>query len=406
MFLVLIPLMANAQNDESQRFLSEIGIIDSVYSETLKEQREIYIQFPAYFNPESNIKYPVVYVLDGDVLLPTVANVLGYYSGGFTPDMIIVGISNGNNRTRDLTTSKIEERRGMPFNQEHGEADNFRKFIEAELIPFIEDKYPVSSFRTLIGHSYGGLFAIHMLINHAELFSNYIAIDPSLDWDNQKLLKEAGEKLASQDYKGKSLFMSLGGQLHMQEPTVTIENVMEDTSEFTLFSRSNITFSNMVKKNSENGLAHEWKFYPRDLHGTIPFPSIMDGLISTFNWYQMEKTDKFNSPSTPKEELFEIVNYRAKKLEDYFGYAVPPYPEDLFNALGYMSLDMEQVEKSEMFFKFAIEFYPKSINTYDSMSEYYERIGDVDNALIFATKAYEMNQDDYYKQRVKKFTKK
>jgi len=132
----------------------------------------------------------------------------------------------------------------------------------------------------------------------------------------------------------------------------------------------------------------------------------MDGLIFDFEWYQMENTDKFNTPTTSKEELFSIVNYRAKKLEDYFGYSVPPYPEDLFNALGYMSLDMEQSKKAKMFFEFAIEFYPNSPNTYDSMSEYYERINDYDNALKFVTKAYEISHNDYYKQRMETLKKK
>jgi hypothetical protein len=162
----------------------------------------------------------------------------------------------------------------------------------------------------------------------------------------------------------------------------------------------------MVKQNNKNGLAFEWKFYPRDLHGTISFPSIMDGLIFDFEWYQMENTDKFNSPTTSKEELYGIVNYRAKKLKDYFGYTVPPYPEDLLNMLGYMSLDMEQLEKSKMFFEFAIQFYPNSPDSYYAMSEYYERIKDDENAFNFAAKAYEINQSAYYKQRMETLQKK
>lgn len=397
---------AIGQTNQNNQILKKVGVLDSLYSKTLKETRRIYVQIPDDYNSKSDKKYPVVFILDGEVFLPTVNNVQSFYSGGFTPEMVLVGVSNTNNRIRDLTTSKIKEKYGMPFNEKNGEAVNFSKFIEAELIPFVENKYPVTSFRTLIGHSYGGLFAIYTLINHPQLFSNYLAIDPSLDWDEQKLLTEAQDRLSSQNYKGKSLFMSLNGQLHMQKPKVTIENVMQDTSDFTLFARSNITFSNMVKQNNKNGLAYEWKFYPRDLHGTISFPSIMDGLIFDFEWYQMENTDKFNSPTTSKEELVNIVNHRAKKLEDYFGYPVPPYPEDLFNALGYMSLDMEQSGKAKMFFEFAIEFYPNSPNTYDSMSEYYERNSDFDNALKFATKAYEIDPNDYYKQRIETLKKK
>lgn len=404
-FFALFHFYANAQSIEQPEFLERIGTIDSLYSKTLNEYREIYIQLPAQYNPEHPEKFPVVYILDGEVLLPTVHNVQSFYAGGFMPDMILVGISNAKNRTRDLTPSKVTTLYGMPYNEDTGGAYQFSTFIETELIPFIENKYPVTHFRTLIGHSYGGLFTLHMLLHHSQLFSNYIAIDPSIDWDNQKLLKEAQGLLSTNSYQRKSLFISLNGQLNMQDPTMTLENVMQDTSEFTLFPRSNISFSNTIKENYKNGLSYEWQFYPRDLHGTIAFPSIMDGLISTFKWFQMEQTDKFNSPNTSQEELSAIVKYRAKKLEDYFGYDVAPYPEDLLNALGYMSLDMEQLEKSKMFFEFAMQFYPNSPNTYDSMSEYYERLGDKKNALKFASKSYELNPNDYYKGRVESLKK-
>ena len=288
----------------------------------------------------------------------------------------------------------------MPFNEENGEADNFFKFIEKELMPFVENKYPVSNYRTLIGHSYGGLFAIYTLINHPHLFANYLAIDPSLDWNDQKLLKEAQSLIATQKYKDKSLFVSLSGQLHMQDSKVTIENVMHDTTDFTLFARSNIAFSNMVRQNVNNGLSFNWKFYPGDLHGTIPFPSIMDGLIALFKWFQMEDTDKINSFDTPKEELFGIVKHRERKLQSHFGYPVPPYPEDLLNMSGYMNMDMQQFEKAKMYFEFAIEYYPQSANAYDSMADFYEAQGDNVNALKFVNKAFEISGNDYYKKRI------
>lgn len=398
--IVFFQQFVKAQANQNQQFLHKVGVMDSLYSQILNESRTIYIQLPASYNPQKNQKYPVVFVLDGEMFLPTVSVVQSYYSGGFTPEMVLVGISNDKNRIRDLTTSTITTKYGMPFNDENGAADNFSKFIEKELIPFIESKYPVTNYRTLIGHSYGGLFTVYTLINQPNLFANYLAIDPSLDWDDQKLLKEAQGLLAAQKYENKSLFMSLSGQLHMQDSKVTIENVMQDTTDFSLFARSNITFSNMIRQNDKNGLSFKWKFYPRDLHGTIPFPSIMDGLISLFEWYQMENTDKINSFDTPKEELLRIVKYREKKLKDHFGYSEPPYPEELLNMLGQMNMDMEQFEKAKMYFELTIEYYPESANAYDSMADYYEAQGDFTNAIKYATKAFELSGSDFYKKRI------
>lgn len=397
---------ALGQANQNSPFLQQVGALDSLFSKSLQEYRRIYVQLPENYDPANNQKYPIVYILDGEVLLPTVYNVLSFYSGGFMPEMVIVGISNNKNRMRDLTTSKVAEMYGMPFDQDNGDAANFNTFIATELIPFIENKYPATHFRTLIGHSYGGLYTIYTLLNHPELFSNYIAIDPSLDWDKQKLIGDARVKLSNNSYKGKSLFMSLGGQLHMQNSTITIDNVMQDESGFTLFARSNITFSEVVKENANNGLSFDWKFYPNDLHGTISFPSILDGLISVFEWYQMENTDRINSFETSEEELSEIVKHRSQKLEEHFGYSVPPYPEELLNMSGYMNMDMDQMEKAKMYFEFAIEFYPQSENTYDSMADYYERLGDTDSAIYFITKAFEISGDDSYIIRIETLKKK
>jgi predicted alpha/beta superfamily hydrolase len=404
--IVCSQQLVKAQVNQNQQYLQKTGVLDSLYSEILEESRKFYVQVPFSYNAEKDQKYPAVFILDGETFLPTVNDVQNYYSGGFMPEMVLVGIANDKNRVRDLTTSTITTKYGMPFNEKNGEADNFRKFIQEELIPFIESKYPVTNYRTLIGHSYGGLFVISTLIHQPNLFANYLAIDPSLDWDNQRLIKESEEIFKNQDYKNKSLFMSLSGQLHMQNSEITIDNVMQDTTDYTLFSRSNITFSNIVKQNTDNGLSFYWKFYTKDIHGTIPFPSIMDGLISLFEWYQMEKTDKINSFDTPKEELFSIIKHREKKLKEHFGYDEPPYPEELLNMSGYMNMDMQQTEKAKMYFELAIEYYPESANAYDSMADYYEAQNDITNAVRFVQKAAELSDNEYYKNRIQELKNK
>lgn len=184
------------------------------------------------------------------------------------------------------------------------------------------------------------------------------------------------------------------------DPAITIDNVMLDSSDFTIFARSNISFSDMIRQNTQNSLSFEWMFYPRDLHGTISFPSIFDGLISLFEWFQMENTYKINSFDTSKEEVLSIIKNRAKKLKSHFGYPTPPYPEDLLNMLGYMSMDMEQGEKAKLYFELTIEYYPESANAYDSMADYYESQNDYVNALIYVNKAFDLSGSDYHKKRI------
>jgi len=128
---LLLQKLVHSQDNHESVFLNNVGVLDSIYSEILDEQREFYVQLPVDYNPDKKTKYPVIFVLDGEIFLPTVNEVQNYYSGGYTPEMVIVGISNHKNRMRDLTTSKVTEMYGIPFNQENGGADNFIKFIES-----------------------------------------------------------------------------------------------------------------------------------------------------------------------------------------------------------------------------------------------------------------------------------
>ncbi len=400
--LTLTSYVVSGQNSD---YLFQIGKIDSLYSKALNENREFYVQLPETYHQNSLKKYPVLFVLDGDVLFPTVYAIHRDYNGGFMPEMIIVGISNSQNRTRDLTISKINEMQGRPFNEESGGAVHFLNYIKSDLIPYIENKYRASTYRSLIGHSHGGLFTIYTLLNAPELFANYISIDPSLYWDNQKLLTEAEIVFAKKRFTGKSLHLSLGGQLHPQDPNVTIDNVMEDTSEFTEFSRSNIQFRQILEETDHN-MEYKWQFYPNDLHGTITNPAIKDGLLSLFTWYQMENTDKINNPETTVEELLEIISHRDNKLFEHFGYHVPPYPEYLLNMLGYMNMDMGMTKKSKMYFEQGIKYYPKSPNLYDSIADFYIAQNDIKNAINSLEKASKLSEDLYYENRLQELKQK
>ena len=399
--ITIVILGFGSMEGFSQTHLFEVGEIDSLYSEVLQEQRSLWIKYPKYFYPESDKHYPVVYILDGETQLRALDAVCNYYEGHFLPDMILVGISNANNRMRDLTTSEMKMRYGWPVNEETGGAENFTKFLEAELIPYIDSLLPTTGYRTLIGHSFGGLFTINALLSHSHLFSNYIAIDPSLDWDDQKLLDQSRLLLQNSDFSGKSLYVSLSSaSIHMQNENITMENVRKDTSDYTLFARSIIAFSEFAESQKQSGLRFSWEDYPDDIHGTVSLPSIRDGLILAFKWYQLESFSKFNDFETPTSDLLELVRSREEKLKENFGYAVPPFEEELFNMMGYMSLQSGQPDKAKAFFEMGIQYFPESPNSYDAMADFYISQDDIDNALVKLKKAYDLSGNEHYLNRM------
>ena len=405
--ILMVKQQAIAQTTVFQTEQFQNRIVDSIFSKTLNQNRDFWVRLPDNFQPDNDEKYAVIYLMDGFSLESSLEAVYDNYWGHYLPHMILVGISNRSNRTRDLTTSQIKMRRGIAMDNETGGAETFTKFMEKELIPYIDSKYPTSGYRTLIGHSYAGLFTINIFINHKHLFQNYIAIDPSLDWDDQKLLKEAKEKLSTESYEGKSLYVSLAAdQLHMWNEEITMQNIMDDSSEFTLFAGSIIEFSNYTKSQKQNGLNFLWKVYNEDLHGTVPLPSIRDGLIFLFEWYQFKSPQKYNNPETPLEELIALLKEQEQIYTEHFGVPTAPMIDEMLNGYGYMNLQMGQPKKAFMFFEMNIKYNPTNANAYDSMAEYYESQNDKKNALKYLNKAYEISGDQYYKERIETLNKK
>src|SRR2546423_8560346 len=129
---------------------------------------------------------------------------------GRIPDLIVVGVTN-TDRTRDLTPVKSSQKNPAGELQfpTSGGADNFLKFFETELIPQIEKQYRVQPYRILAGHSLGGLFAIHSMISRPGLFNSYVAVSPSLQWENGEALKRAEEFLKNQKEMNGDRFDSL-----------------------------------------------------------------------------------------------------------------------------------------------------------------------------------------------------
>ena len=182
-----------AEHTESSKVT--IGTIDSLFSKTLNEQRKIWVYSPHDATHSPSTKYPVLYLLDGDAHFSSVVGMIQQLStvNGNTicPEMIVVGIPN-TDRFRDLTPTSVNKLFGNIVEaRTSGGGENFTKFISDELIPYIDSHYPTTSYRTMIGHSLGGLMSINTLIHHTDLFSNYLAIDPSMWWDGRKLYKES-----------------------------------------------------------------------------------------------------------------------------------------------------------------------------------------------------------------------
>jgi predicted alpha/beta superfamily hydrolase len=232
--LLIIALMAigcdltnKSDSEISNDNQITIGHIDSLKSDILGETRNIWVYLPQ--NYQEGQKYPVLYLLDGDGHFHSVTGLIKQLSTNGTfvlPEMIVIAIPN-TNRSRDLIPTKVDVdyHTGNKLQYDSGGGSAFLDFIEHELIPYIDRTYPTTSFRTYVGHSFGGLSVIHALTTRSHLFNNYVAIDPSFWWDNMAYLETVDSLLSVKDYTNKGLFVGMANTMGGGQNYATVEEI-------------------------------------------------------------------------------------------------------------------------------------------------------------------------------------
>jgi predicted alpha/beta superfamily hydrolase len=153
-----------------------------------------------------------------------------------------------------------------------GGGESFLKFLEDELISHIEAKYRTQPYRLLVGHSFGGLFAVNAFVRRSPIFQGFIAIDPSLWWDDEVLLRRAKE--IAGDLKG-SLYISLAN-----------DPPDEGDADPQLWKRTTQDFAEFLKVNNSPAFRSALQYFEAENHGSVPLLSLYHGLLFLFDGYK------------------------------------------------------------------------------------------------------------------------
>ena len=336
----------------------------TIKSAVLGEDRIVLVRTPAGYET-NKVSYPVLYMTDGDGHMGHTASTIEFLTqNGRISDLIVVGVTN-TDRTRDLTPAKSTDKDpgGNLRFPTSGGADNFLKFFETELIHEIEKQYRVQPYRIFAGHSLGGLFAIHAMISKPGLFNSYVAVSPSLQWENREALKRAEEFFKNQKELKVTLFVSLGN-----EPGAIGESFD--------------AFKDLLSKTNIKGFEWQAERMADEDHGSVVLRSHYFGLRKVYDGWQMPR----DPDSGAVLGGLKGADAHYKKLGEKFGYAIPT-PENLINQMGYQLQFESKPEEAIAVFKTNVERYPASANVYDSLAEAYERGGRIELAEPLYDKA-------------------
>jgi hypothetical protein len=283
------------------------------------------------------------------------------------PPLIVVAIAN-TDRVRDLTPTHADIKHSdgtVETFPTSGGADKFLDFIEAELVPEIEKRYATHPYRVFAGHSLGGLFAIHALINRPALFNACIATSPSLWWDNFRTLHQAQEFFAKQKEFKKALFFALGNE--GGDMTEGFEQLQKTLS-----------------AHQPAGFIVKSARYNEEIHTSTELLGHYDGLRTIFTGWRM--------PCDPKTDLriggLGGVEQHYRALSDRFEFEVSAERE--INSLAYSLLADKKLDEALAAFRRNVERYPQSANVYDSLADGLDAAGKPDLARQNVEKAVEV----------------
>ncbi|GJL93539.1 alpha/beta hydrolase [Hyphococcus sp.] len=245
--------------------VSPIIIGDSVRIESaaLGQTRTYNVWLPPSY-ATSDARYPVLYVIDGGLAqdfhhisgLAQLASISGMFR-----DVIVVGVETIDRRA-ELTSPSTDPRDIEEF-PTHGHAGEFRAFLRDEVKSDVAKRYRTSGEDALIGESFAGLFIAETFLRAPDTVDAYIAISPSLWWDNASLAKGAQSDLRLHPEVEKKLYLAIAN-----EDGLMREGVLDVVK--------------AVKTVKAPGLAWSFSDRPDLLHSTIYHREALDALIWTF----------------------------------------------------------------------------------------------------------------------------
>jgi predicted alpha/beta superfamily hydrolase len=233
-----------------------IGETFTIHSGILGETRRVNVYLPPGYALAPRARFPVLYMPDGGIaedFLHIAGLVQVSVGNGTMRPFILVGIEN-TERRRDLTgpTQNANDKRIAP---RVGGSSAFRAFLRRELMPQIKARYRTTDETAIVGESLAGLFLVETFLLEPDLFDTYIAVDPSLWWNDQKLVAAAVESLRSRQELKKVLYLASSAE----------DGAIGATERFV----------DVLAKHAPRGLDWHYEKMPYEKHSTIYHPAAL-----------------------------------------------------------------------------------------------------------------------------------
>lgn len=348
---------------------SQLRHLKSAHSE---QEYQVKVWLPESYASGTK-RYPVVYLMDGDLLFAMATDIAQYLEWGrAVPELIIVSPAYGGKHGPDKGGPNRRARDYSVFPSQvgyvPGGGEKHLRFLRDELIPYVDREFRTDpADRTLVGFSRSADFTVYTLLTAPDLFRRYISID-SFNEDYFAL----EEKLAaSRKDLPKKVYLS------HRVPNSGVR-----------------AFADKLRSRGYAGLDVEDTDVASMRHFAAAGEGLTRGLKSVFN-----KRSVYEAlvPIAARGTADEIVaEYRRLKQ-------MPPdrveTGEDELIELGNALMMMKRPADAARIYMLNLEAYPESAKTFSRLGTAHDRLGQRDQAIESYRQALRRNPEDQFAAR-------
>jgi len=333
---------------------------ESISSQKLGETRQIKVQLPRNYEENSEKRYPVVVVLDGDYLFEPVAGMVDYYSyWEDIPEMIVVGVNQDGIRMDDTYYS---DQNFLP----EGKGAKFFEFIGMDLLAQLDQKYRTANFRIIVGHDFTSNFINYYLLKQAPIFQGYINLSPDLAPEMANRVTNALQTAQSKKW------------FYLATSSDDIPKLKNDI----------LSFDNQLKNIDNEMVSYKFQNFEDETHYSLVGKAIPSAISSMFEIYRPISTKDYNeillqTSVSPSQYLADKYN----SIKELYGLERKISVND-FMAVYKAIEKTRNWEDYKTLYKMAFDHYPGTMLGTFFEARYEEETGNPKKAMRIYQNAY------------------
>ena len=346
--LVLSAILTSiAQTSETENIVGPNHFLDS---EILGEKRQIQIYLPPAYQ-ESDEKYPVLYVLDGQLFFEYGVSLSKTFKQfKLAPEFIIVGVH-------------------TPFPQRYrqfgGGSDNFIGFLEKELVPYIKESFRTNDEQIFFGWQYAASLGFKMMLNKTEAVSGYLLASPFPIWDQI-------DALDSISTMNSMLYFSVSpDEYQVNHGTEKLHDALSSKT----IRELDWTYAEFV--NEYHGLRTYFKYY-REFQVDNLQKFLEAGGLDHAYAYAKERGRQYGfAPELSSWSKYTIIRsaIRAKELGHFQAFVEEFVTEDFIRSLKFRAADIASFYEEHEDYKKAIDIYQLLLKDFKDSEDLLKRVG-------------------------------